>query len=195
MVGCDLYDLNSGGWSSFQISSQCSGCGVVGIGRYWVKLASPQEYQGPYPYPPTFWEQNISTGQLMSDPITPGGTVFDDLNAPSGSSPLCPPLHYPTAQQRYATTTGGLTFLGSGPNQFALTAGIDGIRLRRCHSNLNLVVPHNAYGGIAPMASSWPWLTAAMSISFPTATAMVSKTGPRCSGRTRVVCVLPSAWP
>ena len=48
---------------------------------------------------------------------------------------------------------------GSGPNQFALTSegapGVNGTyRLRRCHFKMNLVIPNNAYGGIAPMASS-----------------------------------------
>jgi hypothetical protein len=158
MVGCDLYNLNIGRWTTFRVSSKCpNACEVVGVGRYWLKLASPTGYD-PYAPPPSLWLQSISSGQVISDPISPGGAVFDDLNTPSGSVPLCAPLRYPIAQDRFIYP-GGLTFYGPGPNQFALTdegpGGPNGtFRMRRCHSSLNLVLPNNAYGGVAPMASS-----------------------------------------
>jgi hypothetical protein len=161
MVGCDLYNLNSRQWTSFQISSQCpgaDGCTVVGVGRYWVKIMS-NNYDGPYDFY-DFYLQNISTGQFVHDPSSPGGTVFDDSNAPSGSSPLCPPLRYPTGQGPHGVSElGGLSFYGPGPNQYALThegpETVNGTnRLRRCHSNLNLVLPNDSYGGAQPMATS-----------------------------------------
>jgi hypothetical protein len=138
---------------------------VVGIGRYWVKIqtsgaAPPFGHESNY-----YYLQNIQTGEFEADPIMPGGTVFDDLSTPSGSSQLCGPLRYPglynAAVPRWEP--GYLTFYG----QFALT--LEGgsqfnppyQRLRRCGSRLNLLV-YNPYqysgsaspSGIGPVASS-----------------------------------------
>ena len=138
MAGCSLYNLDSGQWTPFQVSPQCTGCTPGAIGRYWVKIGRSDYKQAPVVY-----LQNIATGQLVNDPATPGGTVYDDLNAASGSTPLCSPLRYPTSDFGEGPELGGLSFYGSGPRRFALTysygpnnGGLT--RLRRCGSNLDL---------------------------------------------------------
>jgi hypothetical protein len=146
MVGCDLYNLDSGQWTPFQLSPKCSGtCVAVGVGRYWVKIESSNFSPDYRQY--AFYLQNVSTGQLVGDPASPGGSVYDDLNAPSGSTPLCPPLRYPA---RTIDSGGGqaieaLDFYGSGPGRFAINP--DTYRLYRCHSGLNVSLP-------GPVASS-----------------------------------------
>jgi hypothetical protein len=139
-IGCSLYNLNSGRWTAVRVSSQCVGsCNVVGVGRYWVKIVTDE---GQAVYGPTdYYLQNIRTGQFERDPATPGGTVLDDLNAPSGSRPLCSPLRYPSFNEgRSGISLGSIAFFG----QFVLTFGSepqgDVYRLRRCRSNLNRLV-------------------------------------------------------
>jgi hypothetical protein len=147
-----LYDLETGRWSALRVASQCLGiCEVVGIGRYWAKIVTDegQSAYGPIDY----YLQNLQTGQFVPDPATPNGQTLDDLNAPTGSSPLCPPLRYPgTYTYRDGTTLGALGFYDG----FALTTGqwdqIDGstaaLRLRRCSSPLNVVIARgNIEGG------------------------------------------------
>ncbi len=158
MAGCGLYNLSIGKWTPFQLSSQCVGaCTVVGIGRYWAKIGSDNGRPADnYSY----YLQNLSTGQFVGDPASPGATTYDDLNAPSGSSPLCPPLRYPTASgPRGIPILGSLRFYGPPSQQFALISGNDSAgtpayRLNRCHSSLNLNLPGDAYDGDAPIASS-----------------------------------------
>jgi hypothetical protein len=167
MAGCGLYSLSTGRWTPLQVSSQCFGsCGVVAIGRYWMKI-STDEGQDTYPLP-GFYLQNIASGQFMRDPAIPQGTVFDDLNSPSGSRPLCSRLRYPSFYVRGSLQRpylGSLTFLGD----FALTAGEDVqgnppypslatvYRVHRCGSNLNLVVYNPAdYYNAFPDWSSPP---------------------------------------
>jgi hypothetical protein len=136
----DLYDLRSGRWAPFEISPQCQGrCEPVAIGRYWAKIVSDDGVMMMYT-PSDYYLQNLATGQFIHDPATPGGTVFDDLDAPSGSTPLCSPLRYPSVQSHDGPTLGSLSFYG----QFALTSGgpdSPTTRLRRCGSNMNLLVP------------------------------------------------------
>jgi hypothetical protein len=138
--GCDLYNLDSGQWTSVPVSPQCPAdaeCTPVAVGRYWIKLAATT-FEVDYGET-SFYLQNISTGQFISDPASPGGTVYDDLNAPSGSSPLCPPLRYPTSQRRDGSPIiGTLNFYGPGPTRFAINHGSD--RLYRCQSRLNVSV-------------------------------------------------------
>jgi hypothetical protein len=158
LAGCGRYDLSTGRWTSFQLSSQCPGnCTVVGIGRYWVKIDSGPSGPG-YDDPHVFLLQNLSTGALMNDPASPGGTTYDDLNAPSGSSRLCAPLRYPTADSGRGTTIGSVSFYGPVSRQFALLTGTDAASeaptndLGRCHSSLNLSLTSSEYG--SPIASS-----------------------------------------
>jgi hypothetical protein len=136
MVGCDLYDLTTNQWASLQLSPQCAECEPIGVGRDWLKLVDTGN--DPAHNPPSFYLQNIASGQLINDPATPGGTVYDDLSAPSGSSPLCSPLRYPTDRASYGSWLGTLTFYGSGPRRFALAIGNGSSRLRRCGSSLSL---------------------------------------------------------
>jgi hypothetical protein len=147
MVSCgpdayQLYDLASGQWLGFTPSPQCGYspplkgmCGPVGVGSVWVKLATSfgcEAHCGIY-----YYLQNILTGELIPDPITPGGTTLDDLNSASGSVPLCPPLRYPQSFSDVGPGPGTLQF--SGP--FALASGISVHHLERCGSHLNLAVP------------------------------------------------------
>lgn len=140
-----LYDLSSGSWAPFQISSQCYGeCLPVAVGRYWVKIVSDEGEPDGYPRY-DYYLQNIATGQFEPDPATPGGTVFDDLNAPAGSAPLCTPLHYPSVDDRESIFLGRLTFYG----QFALTyqelsESGPAWSLRRCGSKLDLRIAAGA---------------------------------------------------
>ena len=153
-----LYNVDSGQWTDFHISPVCpsdsplfsSDCTPVGIGPYWVKLrgnAGPSGHEKNF-----YYLQNIQTGEFKPDPITAGGSVFDDLGAPSGSSQLCAPLTYPTVYNASAGEyePGSLTFYG----QFALTHEGDSassplLHLRRCGSSLNLILH-----GTAVLASS-----------------------------------------
>jgi hypothetical protein len=95
-------------------------------------------------YPaPHYYLQNIATGQFKRDPATPGGRVFDDLNAPSGSGRLCSPLRYPHIADPHFTSfwyLGSLTFFG----KFAFEYGDGPIpgspiyQLARCGTKLHL---------------------------------------------------------
>jgi hypothetical protein len=165
-----LYNLSDGSWAPFQISSQCRGfCGPVAVGRYWVKIVSDEGSPAGYPFY-DYYLQNIATGQFERDPATPGGTVFDDLSAPSGSVPLCRPLQYPSVFPREGPFLGQLTFYG----QFAVTFGqeLEGSpaypgagtsSLRRCGSKLNLVIGADGY---TPVASSRAVVTTRDDITF-----------------------------
>ena len=107
MVSCgpdayQLYNLASGQWVSFSPSPQCgysprlgkAGCQPVGVGSRWVKLETTDGTCSEHCLV-IYDLQNILTGALQPDPITAGGVLFDDLNSPSGSASLCPPLRYP----------------------------------------------------------------------------------------------------
>ena len=165
-----LYNLSDGSWAPFQISSQCRGfCGPVAVGRYWVKIVSDEGSPAGYPFS-DYYLQNIATGQFERDPATPGGTVFDDLSASSGSVPLCPPLQYPSVFPREGPFLGQLTFYG----QFAMTfgqelegspayPGVETSSLRRCGSKLNLVISAD---GHTPVASSRAVVTTRDDITF-----------------------------
>lgn len=149
-----LYNLSNETWTPFQISPQCKGgCEPVGVGRYWVKVVSDEGEPDGYPVA-DYYLQNITTGQFEPDPATPGGTVFDDLSAPSGSMPLCPRLYYPSVFAREGTFLGQLSLYG----RFAVTSeDIPGSnvtwRLRRCASNLDLDIGDET-DAHAPVASS-----------------------------------------
>jgi hypothetical protein len=106
--------------------------------------------------PADYYLQNLATGQFERDPATPGGQIFDDLNAPSGSAPLCSPLRYPSVGDPHNERTrylGSLTFYG----RFALAASSPGpspyeYHLRRCGSNLNQFISggYDSDLGISP---------------------------------------------
>ena len=160
-----LYNLSNGSWGPFQVSPQCRGsCSLVAVGRYWVKIVSDEGEPDGYPMFDSYL-QNIATGQFEADPATPGGTLFDDLSAPSGSVSLCPPLRYPSFLAREGTFLGQLTFYG----QFAVTSeDVPGSsvawRLRRCGSNLGLVIGDETEP--APVASPRAVVTTRDEITF-----------------------------
>jgi hypothetical protein len=158
-----LYNIPSGQWSPFTVSSACGFlCGVPGaIGSYWVQLADFRLHS-----PDLIYLQNIQSGTVMPDPVSPGGPIYDDLSTPAGTAPLCPPLRYPTDYTYFPTPQpGSLRFygdfallfgqqlVGSGPSA---DPGAHVASLRRCNSDLNLTFPvpsgHDLYG--EPLASS-----------------------------------------
>jgi hypothetical protein len=161
-----LYDLASGQWRGFAPSPQCGyspplkgTCTAVGVGSGWVKLVTSFGCDAHCRL--FFYLQNILTGELIPDPITPGGTTLDDLNSASGSVPLCPPLRYPKTLDKLGWELGKLQF--SGP--FALAYGvvhppskrpITVYHLERCGSHLTLTLPEAELGvyGSPPLLSS-----------------------------------------
>lgn len=173
MVGCGglttpdltylLYDLRSSRWTPFAISAQCSGfCRVVGIGRsplcpafcragigrYWVMILSNDQVMNYSPDVP--YLQNLQTGSFVPDPASPGGRIYDDLSAPSGSTPLCSPLRYPTIYNGhdFSPQLGTLAFYAGFAlvaDQHLLGTPPDGeltvTSLQRCHSRLKVTIP------------------------------------------------------
>jgi hypothetical protein len=155
MVPCasssyELYNLNSRRWVTVTASQQlCQPlCAAEGVGGHWVKFSTVDGCVAHCI--PAHYLQDIDTAEVRSDPATPGGLVYDDLSAASGSRPLCSPLRYPRAVPAEAGVPGRwelgtVTFEG----RFALTAGSyhtsDGIvpiyRLRRCGAPLDLRIP------------------------------------------------------
>jgi hypothetical protein len=142
----DLYNLAAGQWRIVTLSQQL-GCGatdspyasfatyclVVAVGRYWLKV---DVFPCSVHCPDSYFLQNIYTGQVKRDPARQGGRTFDELNVPSGQTPLCSPLRYPTAEgANYEPEPGSMAFYG----QFAVA---NGDRLRRCHSHLSLLINH-----------------------------------------------------
>lgn len=170
MVSCapdasELYDTTSAQWVSFVTSPQCGNtpyqgpglCGVVGVGRRWVKLETTggcAEHCQTY-----YYLQNIATGQLKPDPITAGGRVLDDLDAPSGVVALCAPLRYATryADDILALVPGTLQFSG----RYALASegvpsqngGATTYRLEACGSR-HVIDVANASLQFPPLMSS-----------------------------------------
>lgn len=138
-----MYNLASRRWLRYTPSSQCDGsCIASGVGSHWVKLGTShgcEQHCGWYIY-----LQSISTGKLIPDPVTPGGTTFDDLNAPSGAVSLCFPLRYP--QNYYPMGPGPLQFSGpfalASENRYSQSEGVITVyHLKRCGSHLSLTVP------------------------------------------------------
>lgn len=123
----------------------------------WTEISAPTslEQQPTCPTPPyfpgtsppvhvgTYWIrwgcelQNISTGMVKSDPVTRGGTIYDDLNAPSGVARLCSPLRYPGARGVLNFYDGRFALIGK-------QSGGPGDHLLRCGSRLNLTMPNAA---------------------------------------------------
>jgi hypothetical protein len=164
MVGCGdpgtsdftymLYNIPGGQWTPFAISPQCPGfCHVVAVGGDWVKILSNDELT--IYSPDIAYLQNIQTGSFVRDPVSSGGRIYDDLSAPSGSTPLCAPLRYPTFYYHSGPEPGSLAFYGP----FALIANQRVVEspivtsLRRCNSRLNLVIPSGTNQS-GPLASS-----------------------------------------
>jgi hypothetical protein len=103
VVGCNgqwssvrLYNLSTGVWTtvalapSLQATCEPSGswgCGVVGVGAYWLKIS-----EGCYHCRTTYVLQNIQTGATERDPAVAGSNVYDDLDSPTGHSTACAPL-------------------------------------------------------------------------------------------------------
>ena len=132
-----LYNLTIGRWVGIDLSAQR----VDSVGRYWIRFfrSDPQcEAVVLGHCELTAYLQNIKTGAVKLDPATVGGRIYDDLNTPTGSRPLCAPLRYPDEEGPASTPMlGWLTFYG----QFAITEGNAGIHLRRCGSRLDLTLP------------------------------------------------------
>jgi hypothetical protein len=111
----------------------CSQCAVVAVGSHWIELRT-------LPGCPEHCVsgkllQEISTGKAEPDPVRPRVSFRENLDSPSGTSPLCPPLRYPAVYNgaTLQLEPGVLTILG----QFALTTfGYGGTDLlERCHSS------------------------------------------------------------
>jgi hypothetical protein len=155
-----LYDLDTGAWANLPMSSQCVGyCQIVGIGRYWAKIVTDEgeSMYGPVDY----YLENLQTGQLEPDPVTPGGQTRDDLNAPTGTSPLCSPLRYPSVtfpdRHVYDSQPGLLTFAGRialSPEQTGPQGATTELHLHRCGSHLNKVIARFGYTGDGSLGSS-----------------------------------------
>jgi hypothetical protein len=146
-----LYNLTSRRWLGIDVTYAAQ---VDSIGRYWIRFVSPdpqciQDLECGV----TAYLQNIETGAVKLDPAAPGGRIYDDLNTPTGSRPLCAPLREP-ASKGHGSLPGSLTFFG----HFAITAGNDtGTYLRRCGSPLDL--PIDGYSvGANPRAVMWDQL-------------------------------------
>jgi hypothetical protein len=159
----DLYNIQTGEWTPFLISTHCEGdCHAVGVGRDWVKVLTDEG--APMYGPSDYYLQNIKTGLFERDPATPNGKVFDDLNGPSGATALCAPVRYPYVPDGHNPQIwdlGTLSFYG----QFALTFGqeVHGTsvgdpiyRLRRCGSKLKLTVYDYTGAGPVPTAENEP---------------------------------------
>ena len=179
MFGCgiksyQLYDLATGRWVSFAAAPQCGydralgqgPCIPVNAGSAWVKFlttdgACEEHCEAHY------YLQNIRTGEFKLDPVTPGGTVVEALNAPSGSRRLCSPLRYPRSFNGSinAWEPGSLTFYG----RFALATGdirppeggiVARYRLHRCGTALDMAIypipyqPGNFPGSFVPLVAS-----------------------------------------
>lgn len=131
--GTRLYNIPGGYWLTVPTPASCgTACQATAVGSQWIKL----QYSNPdcieHCGPPGELLQNIRTGEAKRDPVVPGGRVRENLDSPSGTSPLCPPLRYPAIW--YSDTEqlgpGHLTVLG----QFALSDGFVE-RLEQCHSS------------------------------------------------------------
>jgi hypothetical protein len=154
LVVCDypgglyaLFDLATSKWTTVKASCPPgSACRPAGVGRYWLKLATDTAGCIEHCFT-SYLMQELGTGTARQDPATPGGRIYDDLDAPTGSVPLCSPVRYPrVADDSDHWELGQLTFEG----RFVLSAGTkytvrDGLttdyRLRRCGSALNLQIP------------------------------------------------------
>jgi hypothetical protein len=163
----DLYNITTRQWSAFPLSARCKGkCQVVGIGAYWVKVLTDE---GIVMYGPSdYYLQNITTGQFERDPAHAYDTVFDDLNAPFGSAPLCKPLRYPSVDNGAGHLPpptwppGPLRLYG----RFAITyqQGFDqsggavtqSYDLRRCGLRLDIALFRARNNGFGPPAESPP---------------------------------------
>ncbi len=92
----------------------------VQVGAYWIR-----------------WDcqlQNIFTGAVHSDPVTPRGRTYDDLNLPSGIARLCSPLRYPGNRGVLSFYDGRFALIGK-------QSGGPGDQLLRCGSRFKLTMP------------------------------------------------------
>lgn len=139
-----LFNIASGQWVA--VSPSCpSGwfCQPAGIGRYWLKLAGVPECEH---CTRSDLLQDLSTGAVKQDPAAPGGRIYDDLNTPSGSRPLCSPLRYPSDTGLPAASAPGVTFEGPFAltigNHYTIREGLTPVYgLRRCGSPMDLQIP------------------------------------------------------
>jgi hypothetical protein len=168
----ELYNLTSHQWRAVALSSQCQGaCSPVAVGRYWIKIDTDLGPACGDHCGANYFLQNIRTGELKPDPVTPGGRAFDDLNAVSGSAALCAPLRYPRlydgAAQRWEA--GRLTFDG----EFAVAEG-GGVgtlyTLERCRSSVRHTEPGILLAGspfLSSRAMAWTYrVRRGRSVSF-----------------------------
>jgi hypothetical protein len=121
----------------------CSDCAPLAVGSQWIEIVyGCQEHCAP-----TLSLENIASGRLEADPVRPHVNFRENLDSPTGTSPLCAPLRYPAwfdgeAQQ---LEPGYLSIHG----QFALTTPVRGGRslLERCHSSWHKWLDGLAIGG------------------------------------------------
>ncbi len=160
----EMYNLTARQWVHVALSGQCQGsCAPVAVGRYWIKIDTDEGAACGEHCGNNYFLQSIATGQFKPDPVTPGGRTFDDLNAPSGSVPLCAPLRYPQFDNPAdeEREPGRLTFDG----QFAIAERgqlIPPYTLERCHSTLRLSETQSSTANgpavLSSRAMAWTYL-------------------------------------
>lgn len=147
---------NGAAWDTVPYSG-CRFCAPIAIGSQWIELldnACPQ----PHCVAATYL-QNITTGAVESDPVQPHVSFREDLDSPTGTSPLCAPLRYPALVDRSVDQLepGRLTMLG----QFALTTfgNVTNV-LERCHSKWRVRLNGPALGSSQMIVwgkGLWEW--------------------------------------
>jgi hypothetical protein len=144
----ELYNLTTRAWKTVHTrctSSDTGQCGPVGIGADWIRFEDSC-----YHCSDGFWDQNIRTGRVRTDPEVAGGTKIANLDSPALAAGLCRPLRVPTSA---APTPDGkiepgfLTLFG----QFALASVIPSetggwgassyFYLERCGTHMRKALP------------------------------------------------------
>lgn len=125
-----LYDIVRQQWVAVP-GITCFPCATVAVGAHWIEILA---YECQEHCAPQASLENIFSGEIEPDPVSPNVDFREDLDSPTGTSPLCPPLHYPAWFDRGSDQLepAGFTML----DNFALTGLGNGNHvLERCHSN------------------------------------------------------------
>jgi len=152
----ELYSLAGGDWTTVTPSQQLVNCNgspcnpldsmfsVVAAGSNWLEFIRQICPEGLHCSAESLF-QNISTGELRSDP-TRGATIADP-NSPSLVHTVCKPLHVmkaPTGEQYLGRSA--LSFYG----RFAIADSVDkngdqSTYLEHCDSRLHMPLTHDPY--------------------------------------------------